>query len=230
MDKRDLFGVEIEIEDCGHDIYQLEEDCIHNWRFTEDGTLRNGGVELVSGGVQSQKDLAVIDEMMDQFGWDEDNVSFRCSSHIHVDTRQLSSRGRMMFVMLLLNADREFFSIGGEGRDQSLFCVPASHPVNMLYVISNVAGRGNGTNYDLKYCSINPMPLRRTGSVELRHFHPILTNDKLIEITNLILSAYDMAIEYQEKSFSKFFQLDILSDLMKGMYSTGSFNYYIEDL
>lgn len=231
MDKRELFGVEIEIENCGEGRYDLMEDNEDfQWRFTEDGTLRNGGIELVSEGVQSQKSLAVIDEIIANNGWGEDNTSTRCSSHIHVDTRGLNRRGVMMFALLLIGSDQDFFNIGGSGREKSLYCVPTSGPITMLNVLSSVAGHGGGCNHDLKYCSINPMPLRRTGSIELRHFHPIMKTKLLIDITDMILGLYDVAKDFESKSFREFFKADVLPDFMVDIYKTGALNYYTEGL
>jgi len=230
MDKRELFGVEIEIENCGDDHYEIAEDNEdYRWRFTEDGTLRNGGIELVSEGIQSQKSLAVIDEIINNNGWGEDNISTRCSSHIHVDTRNLNRRGIMMFALLLIGSDQDFFNIGGSGREKSLYCVPASSPITMLNVLSAVAGHGGGCAHDLKYCSINPMPLRRTGSIELRHFHPIMKTKLFVSITDMILELYDTAEKYQDKNFSKFFAADVLPEFMVNIYKTGALNYYTEE-
>lgn len=189
-----LFGVEIELEDCEFDEDHANDvvaDAGYNWHVDHDGTLRDGGIELVSNGIQSQKELLVIEDMLDELGVGSGNVTFRTSSHVHINTKGLTQAKRFKLLILLIAYDKEFFRIHGEGRDKSPFCSPASSPISMHYIFNCVLSESR--SLDLKYASVNPMPLRGTGSIELRHFHPFIKNRQLKSVTDLILELYKQA-------------------------------------
>ena len=189
-----LFGVEIELEDCEFDEDHANDivvDAGYEWNVHHDGTLRDGGIELVSNGIQSQKELLVIEDMLDELGVGSGNVTFRTSSHVHINTKGLTQAKRFKLLILLIAYDGEFFRMHGEGRDKSPFCSPASSPISMHYIFNCVLSESR--SLDLKYTSVNPMPLRGNGSIELRHFHPFVKNKQLKSVTDLILELYKQA-------------------------------------
>ena len=235
MDSRHLFGMEVELEGMrGHpdtisdDLRSLDLP----WVATEDGTLRDGGIELVSRDIQSQKSLATIDEVVDELDITDENCTFRCSTHIHVDVRDMGLVERFIFTCLLLSNDQRFFDLAGEGRERSMYCVPSCNPLNSLYILGCMMRILPGVDYDLKYCSINPMPIRRAGSIELRHFNPIITSGKMVEVTDLILELYDAAknmdtsdgISHALQSSRK------LNPMMDSLNRNGSLNVFLERL
>lgn len=214
-----LFGVEVELEGLGLD---RESRCNmtdlgvreyrDRWRAVHDGTLRNGGVEFVSLGVQTQKQIrASLHRMMREL-YDRHDISesFRTSSHIHVDVRDLSTAQVMVFFLNLVNREDELFQVGGAGRERSPFCVPCNNPVGIIGSLDQINyQRGNRARLyttrtiGQKYNSFNTTAIGRLGSIELRHFAPITKGAVFVRITNIILECYSIAKECRVSSTSR---------------------------
>lgn len=211
---RRLFGVEIELEGVPWDRESSEPmrrlgltEFSEHWRITHDGTLRNQGAEFVSRNIQSQKSLRTsLHKMMKQLH-DQHPVeqSLRTSSHIHIDVRELSAIQLSIFLLLLVQREQELFTIGGVGRERSPFCVPCNNPIATVCLldralvrrgISTSLSRTRVSHQSLKYSAINPEPISSKGSVELRHFNPIIKGAVFVRITNIILECYERAIGF----------------------------------
>lgn len=212
-----LLGVEIELEGIP---FERES---HNpmaalglnewsewWRATYDGTLRNGGVEFVSRDIQSQKSLRTsLHRMMKEvYSLYDVQESLRTSSHIHVDIRNLSTIQLGIFLLNLVVREEELYVVGGEGRETSPFCVPCNNPIGIITLIdraflrrgiSTPGQRSTIASMSLKYSGINPEPVSRMGSVELRYFNPIVKGAVFVRITNIILECYEKAASYNRE-------------------------------
>jgi len=210
-----LFGVEVELENVpGLDrerqypmrtfgLGKYEDD----WRVTYDGTLRNGGVEFVSNGVQAQKALrSSLHKMMkDLKEYCNFDKSFRTSTHIHIDIRDLNRIQLMVFILKLVSIEDELFELAGKGREKSPFAVRCDNAATLIpTVYKALKNRRTPVRMnadfqipaDMKYSSINVEAIRKMGSVELRHFHPITTGKVFVDVTNHILACYHQAQEF----------------------------------
>lgn len=199
------FGMEYELEGTSS-IYATE-----GWRAEHDGTLRNSGVEFVfNGKADYSTSLSRVRDLLTRVG-NNYVVSHRCSTHIHVDTQQLNGYARVAFLLGLVIHDRWFFQYSS-GRESNNFCTPVYGSPNILSAINRTVRtrnyRSSGeimqalpasrdirilSDYDMKYMSINTMPVQDWGSIELRHFDPIMDYQQVETILSKITDLYTHA-------------------------------------
>ena len=196
--------------------YELEKTCesycpSRGWRAEHDGTLRDGGVEFV---FRDKATLADSKERIVQLLANIGNnftVSHRCSTHIHADTQRLNGYARVSFLLGLIIHDNFFFQYGN-GRDKNNFCTPVLYNPSALSAINRtVRTRNYNSNgqrlstlpasrsirtiadYDMKYMSVNTMPVQDWGSIELRHFAPLTDINDVNAVLDKIAELYKHA-------------------------------------
>ncbi len=197
------FGIEYELEstDDGY--------CPNRgWHTERDGTLREGGVEFIFDGKadlnnSKRRVLELLDSLDGRF-----SVSHRCSTHIHVDTQRLNGYCRVSFLLGLIMHDNFFFQYGN-GRHKNNFCTPVLYNPSTLSAINRTVRTRNYhpsgerlqnlptsrnipclSDYDMKYMSINTMPVQNLGSIELRHFSPLTRVEDVFLILDKISALY----------------------------------------
>ena len=202
------FGIEIELE-------QVYFDPPRGWRRTEDGTLRHDGYEYLFSdkrplGTTRRRMREFIDHASDY----PYHISHRCSMHIHTDIMRLSKYQRMLYFLMLVS-DEEYFFGYNENRKHNPFCCPLLYSPSLLLHIDNVFHsydyNNKGTrevteeqkkyskqhSLPLKYSSLNTDAMNTLGSLELRHFSPIMNYEEVSFILDRIVSHYEYA-RYKE--------------------------------
>ena len=202
------FGIEYELEDINTDARSYQ---VPGWYLEHDGTLREQGIEFVlreKMNIDGTKDA--VRALLDTIG-DDYSVSHRCSTHIHIDTQDLHPYARISLLLGLIAHDELFFQYGGE-RHSNSFCCPVYRSPNTITAINRAyrayswtsEGPTIGTlarntpalsDIDTKYMSINTMPLTNSdlGTIELRHFVPLMDKDKMYEVLDVIECLYNVA-------------------------------------
>jgi len=135
-------------------------------------------------------------------------VSDRAMTHIHCDVRELTTPQRYMFALGLVAMEDYFFSFT-ENRKESNFCVPLLYNPALAGVLDKVKPRRPRADddrmwqlepphaadivdrADLKYASVNTMPINKLGSIELRHFNPLVGDGQVEEILTRVDRLYD---------------------------------------
>ena len=112
-------GIEIELEG-GNDEWPRAE----GWELKPDGSLRDG-MEYVFDGPQSG-DLALgsIESVSDAMEGHGPQPTFRCSTHIHVDVRDLNWTQYERLILLYMMYEDALFDHCEPYRRMSNFCVP----------------------------------------------------------------------------------------------------------
>lgn len=163
-------GIEIEIENVTGDQMRAFADFRH-WRTTRDGSLRDG-VELISNVVWGRDLGEALDEAFAVIN--ENNVTWRCGLHVHVDVRDKNVRELHSICSMYATLERAMFLIEGNDRHTSRFCVPwYSQPAFIASVAAacikdDVRNMDRGAKQMGKYSALNLMPISRQGSVEFR--------------------------------------------------------------
>ena len=164
-------GIEVEVENAA-----ITGRVPRNWRITEDGSLRNGGVEFVSsplaGGAITNA-LTSLDEYL------KDKVpnhswSVRTSVHVHVNHQFSTTEQVLKEVLLFIVFEDILFDIFGPDRKDNNHCVKLSDSfIRVKELVESISGSHvdeifNAISRWPKYTSLNLSPLTRQWTLEYR--------------------------------------------------------------
>ena len=134
------------------------------WSVTNDGSLRNNGVELISVPILGRN----IDYALAELKWaldsqPEKSFSHRCSTHVHINVADLDYTQIIYLTALYGCFEKLFFYLVNEEREHNPYC----YPITTLDI-----SREQFANFvvpESKYCAFNPLHFRDYGSLEFRH-------------------------------------------------------------
>lgn len=198
-----IMGMELEIENALH----LNAPRI--FTTTEDGSLRNGGVEFVSRpafyyqlyhGLEQffnklNPPLQTLHEEDGSYS-DRSNYSDRTSIHVHTNVVDLTKEQLATICMLYQVFERCLFEFVGADRDKNIFCVPWYETNMGKSTVKHLLQGEFAPVYDWqKYTALNLLPIQERGSIEWRHLPG--TNDlgKIDTWLHIIGSIYRAARE-----------------------------------
>lgn len=198
MDKC-LLGIEIEIEKAD----SLYDKRPMYWSIKEDGSLRDGGVELVFKkpylGIFAEK---AIDEAYDILLKKDMEVSPRTGIHVHIDIQDMTLRAFKALCLLYALVEEPLFQWVGNYRDSNNFCMPWYEAEGDIGLISEIL-QSEKENFSSKtrrvqrYAALNLNAVSKFGSVEFRHLQTTLDKDILLEWVNLLLSLKKYAVNFK---------------------------------
>lgn len=162
-----MVGIEVEVEN-----FELLRQPRDTWILTEDGSLRNNGVEWITRPIQANYVHAALTDLFSAMSA-ECCFSPRTSVHVHVNCLDVQVDKITNIVMLYAIVENLLYRFAGRGRNKNIYCVPL-HECNLL---SRVSERGIEylVNSWSKYAGLNLVPLADKGTIEFRHMHG--TND-----------------------------------------------------
>ena len=162
-----LVGLELEIEN-----FDGEHE-FGGFTFTEDGSLRNYGIEAISKPVQVQQVEALLRAFYKHFRiTQENNYSERCSLHVHMDMQSRTPEELATIFLVYQTVERLLFKFIGHQRDESIFCVPWSQSnINYNLVMNMLIAAGSTVRSWQKYSALNILPMASQGTIEFRHLH-----------------------------------------------------------
>ena len=187
-----LVGIEYEIENCVHeaDTTSTKFRIFQNyWNTTEDGSLRNDGLEFVSKplkGVHVANALLSLRDMLNMC-YPQHKATGRCGIHVHIHALDLTVPQVYAWISTYMIFERQLFKYSGS-RSTNLFCLPTwswadniksglktldESVDNQSYSIRNLATRG------LKYTGMNTLPLMAHGTLEFRQMATTLDFNKI---------------------------------------------------
>lgn len=194
-----LFGLEIELENT-RNIQKLFE-----FQSKEDGSLRNNGREYVSQPwpfewlVESLQSFYTVNKISNN------NVSERCSVHVHLNCQELSLPQLQTFIKLYQVLERLLFTWIGDERSQSIFCVPLSETlINYKLLQQDQALFLQQIQRWQKYTAFNLLPLLTYGTVEFRHMAGQSSPEKIINWLTIIGSMYEFVVKRAAPDFDEF--------------------------
>ena len=200
-----FIGLEIEVE--GYDCCTIEVAQDY-FNIIEDGSLRNGGKELVFQVPLMGKDLyQALDSL--QYILNEDRCIYndRTSVHIHLDIRDLNMEELFKLLFLYIYMEKAIYLYtnkrGISSREHNNYCVPWWKTEGFkkdLYDLYNLMHKDDtyGSRIILsrfsKYSGLNINPITSFGSIEFRHHYGTHNKERLIEWINIIMSLKKHAI------------------------------------
>lgn len=157
-----------------------------------DGTLRNDGVEIVSSGPMTGSTLDFhIEEIGSVFEDIDYSLSERCSTHIHLDVRDLTIKELYSFMACAHLFERVLFKLGDSDRTNSTFCTQATNNpcvVRALNQLREAASKEGSPCEEAmqeiidiapKYAACSLFRLGDLGTVEFRMFRPLVKPEEL---------------------------------------------------
>lgn len=195
-----LLGVEIEVENA-ISLYNEYHGNSGSWTLKTDGSLRNGGIELVMtrplGGEKLFRSLVEATEMLNSHPIDK---SWRCSTHVHMNIKDITVPQLKLLILTFAVFEKVLFKCGAFNRYKSNFCMPYDLAQQMITTLSN---HWHLTDSDFvntvscswsKYSSLNLKPIKTLGSVELRIGNAETGLNELLAMCNRLLTLKDLAI------------------------------------
>lgn len=198
--KERRFGVEIEVEHC------REWPQGWWWQITEDGSLRNNGMEFLSPPATLAQIHDGIDrfyaEGFDVYGW---KSSKRTGIHLHMDTSTLTMDELGAFLTAYAALEPVLFNVlCGPDREENIYCVPWYRAKEQALYVQGLmrdykaGGREVLLNACAQACKYNALyiePLRRYGTVE---FRGAPTFDSAAELHRLV-TTFDTLLDRTQK-------------------------------
>lgn len=206
----DAIGMELELEGFTSDAQNLLTRHIHPlWRLTQDGSLRNGGIELITnGGLGGQRLIDAFERLSSGLERVNYDASFRCSTHMHINMLDFTVNQVVRFLLVYTACEPVLFTFCGAYRESSNFCTPvtASLPFHRKLVsrmYDNAVAQRTAAQFTNKYTAMNLAPLfpsDRTpalGTVEFRGGRPLVTMDDMLLQANLLLAIKEYVRSFQ---------------------------------
>jgi hypothetical protein len=180
-------GIEVEVENI-NGIRGPQ----HSWTHTNDGSLRNNGIEFVSLPTKPEHIETAVSHLFDDVIPKTAHFSPRTSVHVHMNVRDLTFNQIFNVVLLYQCFEDLLYKFAGPERKKSIFCVP----------IGNTGYYTNLKTYCLareliswsKYTGLNLNPLRNYGTIEFRHLRGTRDKQVVFEWLHFLLSIYSFAI------------------------------------
>ncbi len=201
-------GIELEYE--GWDGEDWQGDW---WHTTQDTSLRNNGVELVSDALLQKNIPAALDEaqeFIDRHGLISNS---RCGVHAHLNFSDKTLREVWNMTTLGTLLEPYMFQTYCDGRWDNHFCVPTSvntHlQVNFQNDIRNLRKRVRpfmlACVQDAKYCAVNYKRLANLGTLEYRQHSGTADMAVVRKWVEFLLKIQKVSAEYEDP-------LDILDE------------------
>lgn len=183
-------GIELELEG-----FEGIPSTMDAWERVRDGSLRNNGIEFRFYRPLSGEQLsASLSEMELKLSSLDYSISERCSTHVHIDVRDLTMQQLSCFMACSLVFEHVLFNLFGEGRDCNTFCL-TTETNDVAYNAMCKAISGEGTPERPKYVGISMYRLCDLGTVEFRMFNPCTEASQFKAILNFLFSLKKFAKE-----------------------------------
>jgi len=196
-------GIELELE--GNPCI---DDLSDDWRAVEDGSLRNGGIEIRCrrplSGADLEKALVSLTSTLESTSY---TLSERCSTHIHIDVSDLQGSQIKNFIALSVMFEHVLFDLFGGERRSNNFCLATDEGGNNYkdFVRLMSANRTipcilSGEYTWTKYAGIGLYRIRDLGTIEFRMFSPMVGLKEYHNVLNFLFAMKDEAILMSEPS------------------------------
>lgn len=184
VDKATVLGIEVEIERVNG---MAKDSWMEFFNSTQDGSLRNNGVEFVSKPLKASLVEQALTTLFDSFNPGTE-FSPRTSIHVHMNVRNLTPEQLKAVVSVYMLFERSLFNFVGEGREHNIFCVPLLATDYNEYLTQLFEPGNEKVMQWMKYTALNLRPVTDKGTIEFRHMHGTYDVEKLMTWINLILS------------------------------------------
>lgn len=170
-----LVGLEIETEglfNFGASSYAGVSLFTSYWKYKEDGSLRNGGIEFIlkkpRAGAYLEKAVITYNKMVEKLEY-KPNHNWRTSLHVHVNMTDRTLLQAIAEITTYLIFEPIIVNYCGPVRKDNIFCVPFYNNDTLISMLKNFYSTGiNNFKEDTKYSALNLGCLSTFGSMEYR--------------------------------------------------------------
>jgi hypothetical protein len=191
-------GVEIELENVRS---AMPRSLL--WQDKDDGSLRNSGHEYVFRQPLGGRDLLTALQEVDTYLHDKNaDASWRCSTHVHLDVRDMTATQIKFLLIAYTIYERLIFRCSGWHRFKNNFCPSFSFAQGQVMCLSkNWELNGSDflrtmANSWQKYSCLNLIPMKTQGSVEFRMSEAKKSKGLLLRLCNRLLALKELAISW----------------------------------
>jgi hypothetical protein len=213
-----LMGVEFEIENVVR-VDDATDACVPGIKATTDGSLRNRGYEFITSPMTYSNLVYTIDLFYHKNGWNADNFSERCSTHVHVNCQNLTLEVVANMCLLYQTFEKLLYNFADPERYNNIFCVPWRQTLLPNKLVTSLReGKTDIIAGWQKYTGLNLNPLRTQGTVEFRHFPGCMNKDKFYEWLKIISHLF----AYAEKN-----EYNVLSNIILNLNTTSAYDNFL---
>lgn len=195
-------GMEFEYEKVrDYNMRDAKDGVSKYWEVHADGSLKDAGVEFVFQQPMFGEDAYnAIKSLMTAAKANKWACTTRAGIHCHVDIRDLDPDQLLAMVMLYAIYEKPFFRWVGQGRDESIYCMPwykAEEGVWGAVKVLTAAraemlgkrdeGTRNAADRYERYSALNLASIAKFGSVEGRHLRTTHDIDRVMLFVNFLL-------------------------------------------
>ena len=186
-----IIGLELEIESWGGRTQEFQ-----GFDFTEDGSLRNMGIEAISRPTKSKFVENLLSTFFKNFGITDDNYSERCSTHVHVNVLDFTLEQLASLALIYQVTERLLFGYVSPERKSNIFCVPWCQADSKLDLVSIITtGKWRELKAWSKYTALNLLAVTQRGTVEYRHLEGSCDVQHIMGWINLLGCLHNYAKE-----------------------------------
>lgn len=203
LNRYQRFGIELEYEH----VFDRVNTRGLPWEAVRDGSLRDGGIELVSRPLKFRDVGPALTTIMGNAARTGAIASPRCGLHLHINMRPYSVGNVLSLSAVYGLAEPAIFAKFAEGRDLSPFCVPQHANTMLTASIANdvqMARQEQPRRYLMgmlgsnKYSALNYSSLGRFGTVEARQLHGTLDPQEAREWVVFWKRLVDFSLGYED--------------------------------
>ena len=207
LNQTPALGIELEYEHSN--LYDGEGDYEY-WTVGRDGSLRNGGVELVSTPLPFEDTDAALDEVQSIVELGACIATQRCGLHTHMNVRPCTVGQMFSLVTTLAVLEPTIYVTYAQNRKDSMFAVPLmwnSAQMNGLASMLKRARGGFGRQDSAmvapvrfnKYSGINTAEcVRNFGTIELRQPYCSNNFDAIRSWIDFVKRTYTFGVAYDD--------------------------------
>lgn len=183
-----LVGIEIEVEN-----HELLRDPRRVWIATEDGSLRNNGMEWITRPIPANTCQGVLSHLLNECLEDDCCFSPRTSVHVHVNCQDIQVEKIPNIIMLYAVLEPLLYRFTGRNRNKNIYCVPLLETALMSNLVdvglSTIIGKWS------KYAGLNVLPLSDKGTIEFRHMHGTRDVAKITTWVDMLTKLVDFVVK-----------------------------------
>lgn len=210
------YGIEVEAEGFDPDLRPIEARALSRyWSITNDGSLRNDGVEFVSKILAPERVEQAVRLLYarTRAHW---TPSIRTGVHVHVSMlpRTFAELKRVFQYYALV--EPLLFGFVGAEREENIYCVPWYRAPGEATILSDVINRNSwgSISETCKYSALFAGPLSNFGTIEFRHAPTFHSDDMLMLWVRMVMRVAD---SYRLPDFGAAFSTMTLRDVVRAV-------------
>lgn len=191
-----VVGMEVEVEMGRNRAPTPHEEY---WSLTDDGSLRNNGIEYVSKPLFGKDIIKALDNLTEILPGSGYTISERCGFHVHIDVSEMTTSQLLSFCCGYALIESAIYNYVGNDRRENIYCLPLSATGNIIPFLNSIKyGRNNteirtSIEQTCKYSGFNILPVLYQGSVEFRHHRGTISKEAIIRWINIIMRIREAA-------------------------------------